>query len=114
VIDKQREKFEEWFAAQKHHVVAKEIAWQAWQAAIASIEITLPSPAIEIMICNPDQSWGKESEMVESWSKATAHNEWKEKVLEAARKWVKCKGRYHSEINTKALIELFEQEPRND
>lgn len=58
-----------------------------------------------------EQKWSKEAEMTEAWSKAAAHNEWKEKVVEAARKWVKCKGRYHSEINTKALMELFEQEP---
>lgn len=39
-------------------------------------------------------------------------SEWGAQVVEAARKWVKCKGRYHSEINAKALIELFEREPK--
>lgn len=57
------------------------------------------------------QRWSKEGEMLEAWSKATAHNEWQEKVIEAARKFVNCKGRYHSEQNMTALIELFRQEP---
>ncbi|MFT2798827.1 hypothetical protein [Serratia sp. N21D137] len=37
--------------------------------------------------------------------------EWEEQVIEAARKFVNCKGRYHSEQNMTALIELFRQEP---
>ncbi|EIC83334.1 LexA repressor [Serratia sp. M24T3] len=40
-----------------------------------------------------------------------AHAEWQSQVVEASRKWVKCKGRYHSEQNMAALIELFSQEP---
>lgn len=58
-----------------------------------------------------DQRWSKEAETLEGWSKAAAHNEWKEKIVEAARKFVNCKGRYHSEQNMTALIELFRQEP---
>lgn len=58
-----------------------------------------------------DQRWSKEGEMLEGWSKAAAHNEWQEKVSEAARKFVSCKGRYHSEQNMTVLIELFRQEP---
>lgn len=37
--------------------------------------------------------------------------EWEKQVIEAARKFVNCKGRYHSEQNMTALIELFRQEP---
>jgi len=59
----------------------------------------------------PNRRWSKEGEMLEGWSKAAAHNEWKEKVVAAARKFVNCKGRYHSEKNMTALIELFRQEP---
>ncbi|WP_447881022.1 hypothetical protein [Serratia fonticola] len=57
------------------------------------------------------RTWSKESETLEGWSKAGAHNEWKEKVVASARQWVNCKGRYHSEQNMTALIELFRQEP---
>lgn len=34
---------------------------------------------------------------------------WKDQVVEAARKLVYCRGRYHSELNMKALIELFKK-----
>ncbi|MGQ6183074.1 hypothetical protein ACUNGU_08745 [Serratia sp. IR-2025] len=61
--------------------------------------------------CIPQRRWSKEAEMREAWCIATTHNEWKELVVEAARKWVKCKGRHHSEQNMNALIELFKQEP---
>lgn len=61
--------------------------------------------------CMPQPRWSKQAEMREAWCIATTHNEWKELVVEAARKWVKCKGRYHSEQNMTALIELFKQEP---
>ena len=37
--------------------------------------------------------------------------DWRLEVIEAARKFVNCKGRYHSEQNMTALIELFRQEP---
>ena len=37
---------------------------------------------------------------------------WKDQVVEAARKFVKCRGRYHSEMNTAALIKLFDEEPK--
>lgn len=57
------------------------------------------------------ESWSKETEIIEAWIKAAAHNEWEDKVVSAARKFVNCKGRYHSEQNMKALIELFRQEP---
>lgn len=57
------------------------------------------------------EPWAKELEMRESWAKAAAHNEWREKVVETSRKWVNCKGRFHSEQNMAALIELFKQEP---
>ncbi|MGX1958422.1 hypothetical protein [Serratia proteamaculans] len=56
------------------------------------------------------QRWSKEREIIEAWHKAAAHNEWKELVVEAARNFVNCKGRYHSEQNMTALIELFKQE----
>ncbi|MGP1101995.1 hypothetical protein ACJ8OA_06120 [Serratia sp. CY68630] len=59
----------------------------------------------------PNRRWSKEGEMVKAWSRAAAYNEWKELVVEAARKWVKCKGRYHSEKNMDVLIELFKKEP---
>ncbi|WP_447908285.1 hypothetical protein [Serratia fonticola] len=59
----------------------------------------------------PNRRWSKEGEMAEAWLKAAAHNEWKEKVVAAARQWVNCKGRYHSEQNMTVLIELFRQEP---
>lgn len=55
--------------------------------------------------------WSKETEMREAWIKAEKYNEWKNKVVEASRKWVNCKGRFHSEQNMNALIELFKQEP---
>ena len=41
-------------------------------------------------------------------------NEWQEEVIAAARAWVNCKGRYHSELNMQALIHLFKEEPKND
>lgn len=44
----------------------------------------------------------------------SAHAEWQSLVVEASRKWVKCKGRYHSEQNMAALIELFSQEPERE
>lgn len=59
----------------------------------------------------PSRRWSKETEMAEAWLKAAAHNEWKEQIIEAARKFVNCKGRYHSEQNMTTLIELFRQEP---
>lgn len=37
---------------------------------------------------------------------------WRAQVVDAARKFVKCKGRYHSELNMTALIKLFDEEPR--
>lgn len=61
--------------------------------------------------CIPTQCWSKEAEMREAWGKANTHIEWKELVVDAARKFVNCKGRYHSEQNMTALIELFKQEP---
>lgn len=59
-----------------------------------------------------EQKLSKEDEIAEAWAKPTAHNEWKEMVVESARKWVKCKGRYHSEQNMNNLVELFKQEPK--
>ena len=72
----------------------------------ASTEIYRPE-----FVSIPRRRWSKEAEMIEAWSRTTAHNEWKELVVEATRKWVNCKGRYHSEKNMTALIELFKQEP---
>ena len=34
--------FEKWFEGKKYHVVAKEIAWQAWQASRATLVVKLP------------------------------------------------------------------------
>lgn len=59
----------------------------------------------------PNKRWSKEAEMRQAWCNAATHNEWKDLVVEAARKFVNCKGRYHSELNMTALIELFKQEP---
>lgn len=44
------------------------------------------------------------------WKKQRDRWIWKNKVIEVARKFVNCKGRYHSEQNMTALIELFRQE----
>lgn len=55
----------------------------------------------------PTRRWSKEAEMKEVWIRAAAHSEWKELVVEAARKFVNCKGRYHSEQNMTTLIEIF-------
>lgn len=57
------------------------------------------------------RKWSKEAEMVDAWTKAEKHNEWQREVVEAARRWVSCKGRFHSEQNMNALIELFKNEP---
>lgn len=48
---------------------------------------------------------------VAHFQKQAAHRIWEGDVVEAARKFVNCKGRYHSEQNMTALIELFRQEP---
>ncbi|MBL3522845.1 hypothetical protein IM876_09230 [Serratia plymuthica] len=61
--------------------------------------------------CIPQRRWSKEVEMAEAWSKAAAHNEWKEKAVEAARKWAKYRGGNNSEQYMESLIELFKQEP---
>ncbi|HFV9295537.1 TPA: hypothetical protein ACIAIE_005443 [Serratia fonticola] len=52
-----------------------------------------------------------ESEVVARMRKLKAMQDWRLEVIEAARKFVNCKGRYHSEQNMTALIELFRQEP---
>lgn len=48
---------------------------------------------------------------VAHFQKQAAHRIWEGDVVAAARKFVNCKGRYHSEQNMTALIELFKQEP---
>lgn len=37
-----RKQFEVWFKDKKHHVVAEEVAWQAWQASRAALVVELP------------------------------------------------------------------------
>lgn len=48
---------------------------------------------------------------IEMAKRQSAVDIWRSEVIEAARKFVNCKGRYHSEQNMTALIELFRQEP---
>jgi hypothetical protein len=52
-----------------------------------------------------------ECDVVARMRKLKLMQDWRLEVIEAARKFVNCKGRYHSEQNMTALIELFRQEP---
>lgn len=52
-----------------------------------------------------------ECDVVARMRKLKQVQDWRLEVIEAARKFVNCKGRYHSEQNMTALIELFRQEP---
>ncbi|ALX94859.1 hypothetical protein AV650_15445 [Serratia fonticola] len=53
----------------------------------------------------------EECDVVARMRKLKQVQDWRLEVIEAARKSVNCKGRYHSEQNMTALIELFRQEP---
>ncbi|MBP1035863.1 hypothetical protein J8631_09855 [Serratia fonticola] len=52
-----------------------------------------------------------ECDVVARMRKLKLMQDWRLEVIEAARKFVNCKGRYHSEQNMTTLIELFRQEP---
>lgn len=52
------------------------------------------------------------NERLERLEQLAKFDKWQSEVVEAARKFVNCKGLYHSEQNTAALIELFKREPK--
>lgn len=95
----QREKFEAWFKSSFHPdktgPYIKDQLYFAWEAAGAELVEALES---EKRIC---ATWRKTAESTsEKLEKAQTINA-------AAEKLVRCKGRYHSEQNYRALAALF-------